>query len=79
MMSNVISLEPYTAKARDIQTGKDFRDWLITTVASIKAADPASEDLKLDACEGIHKLFDVLIEATEHSSVYSQPQGRGKF
>lgn len=76
-MSNVISLEPYTAKARDIQIGKDFRDWLITEISSIKTSDDESEDIKINTCEAIHKLFQVLIESTDDSPHYAGRPGKG--
>ncbi|MDU4943863.1 MAG: hypothetical protein E6X23_20385 [Mixta calida] len=63
-MSNVISMAPYTARASDIETAKEYRDWLISTIASIETKNSFSDDLKLEACNGIHDLFEALIDST---------------
>lgn len=72
-MSNVISMAPYTTRAKDIEAAKEYRDWLITTVAAIATADAKSDDLKLEACNGIHELFEAFIDTTLNPENYTKP------
>lgn len=71
-MNNVISMAPYAARASDIESAKEYRDWLISTVASISTTDSASDDLKLEACNGIHELFEAFIESILNPRNYTR-------
>lgn len=71
-VNNVISMAPYTTRARDIESAKEYRDWLITTVASITTADSKSDDLKVEACNGIHELFEAFIDSALSPDNYTR-------